>query len=172
MARHSRRVLAALVMAATAFLTVEARELQSVKPQPPKQPESLEPDSRRDQNRECHPWWKEARCVAEIGITPEQSATIDSIFRTEIEKMKPLRESVNQLERSLNEMIRANTTDVVVFTRQVQKIEKMRAELNTMRTVMLYRMRRVLNSEQNAKFQTMWDRRESERRKQDPDRRH
>ena len=172
MARHSRRVLAAFVMAATAFLTVEAREVQSVKPQPPKQPESQERDNRKDQNHECRPWWKEARCVAEIGITPEQSATIDAIFRTEIEKMKPLRESVNELERSLNETIRANTTDVVVFTRQVQKIEKMRAELNTMRTVMLYRMRRVLNSEQNAKFQTMWDRRESERRKQDPDRRH
>jgi hypothetical protein len=47
----------------------------------------------------------------------------------------------------------------------------MRAELNTLRTVMLYRMRRVLNSDQNAKVQAMWDRREAERRR-DGDKRH
>jgi Spy/CpxP family protein refolding chaperone len=172
MARHSRGVLAALIMAAAALVTAEARSLQSESPKSAKSSDSQGREGRRDQNHDCRPWWKDAKCVAEIGITPEQSATIDSIFRTEIEKMKPLRESINQLERSLNETVRANTTDVAVFTRQVQKIEKMRAELNTMRTVMLYRMRRVLNSEQNAKIQAVFDRREADRRKQDSDRHH
>ena len=84
---------------------------------------------------------------------------------------KPLREAINKMEKDLNATIRANTTEVAVFTKQVEKIEKTRAELNTMRTVMLYRIRRVLSDEQHRKVQAMMERRESERRRQD-DRRH
>jgi hypothetical protein len=36
---------------------------------------------------------------------------------------------------------------------------------------MLYRMRRVLNAEQNVKFQALFDRRDAERKKQDAERR-
>jgi hypothetical protein len=75
------------------------------------------------------------------------------------------------MERDLNATIRASTTDVAVFTRQVQKIEARRAELNTMRIVMLYRMRRVLNADQNARLQAMFDRNDAARKKQDDDRR-
>jgi Spy/CpxP family protein refolding chaperone len=171
MARHSRRVLATLAVAIGAILTAEARgsQTEAAKPQ---QPNPQGRDGRRDQSHECRPWWKEAKCVAEIGITSEQSATIDAIFKSEIEKMKPLRDSINQLERELNDTVRANTTEVAAFTRQVQKIEKMRAELNTMRTVMLYRMRRVLTNDQHAKLTAMLERRDAERRKQDSDRHH
>ena len=168
MARQYRWVIAALLVAAASLLA-EAREPQSETQQrPPQQNQSPE---KRGSDHDRRYWWKHPRDMAEIGLTADQSATIDSIFRTEIEKMKPMRDTINGLERSLNETIRANTTDVAVFTRQVQKIEKMRAELNTMRLVMLYRMRRVLNADQNAKFQAMWDRREAERRRQDDRRR-
>ncbi len=109
--------------------------------------------------------------MAEIGLSAGQSATIDGIFKSELEKMKPLREAINKMEKDLNATIRANTTEVAVFTKQVEKIEKTRAELNTMRTVMLYRIRRVLSDEQHRKVQAMMERRESERRRQD-DRRH
>ena len=129
MARHSRRVLLTLVVAIAAVLTVEARGFQTQPTQPRQQSEGR--DGRREQTHECRPWWKEAKCVAQIGISPEQSATIDAIFKSEIEKMKPLRDSINRMERELNDTVRANTTEVAAFTRQVQKIEKMRAELNT-----------------------------------------
>ena len=46
-----------------------------------------------------------------------------------------------------------------------------RAELNKLRVVMLYRMHRVLDAEQNTKFQAMIDRWEAERKKQDGDHR-
>jgi hypothetical protein len=40
-----------------------------------------------------------------------------------------------------------------------------------MRIVMLYRMRRVLNADQNARLQAMFDRNDAARKKQDDDRR-
>ena len=109
--------------------------------------------------------------AAEIGLTAQQSQTIDNIFKTEFEKILALRKVVHELERALDETMRANTADISAFARQVNKIEGKRAEMNTMRTVMLYRMRRVLNAEQNARFQAMADRREAERKKQDDRRR-
>jgi Spy/CpxP family protein refolding chaperone len=171
MARHTRWALAALLLAAVAA-PLHGRAPQADAPQaeaPPKVQQAR--DNRRDGN-DRRPWWKNPKDMAEIGLTADQSATIDGIFHAEIGKMKPLRETVNSLERALDETMRANTADISAFARQVQKIENKRAELNTMRTVMLYRMRRVLNAEQNGKLLAMWDRREAERRKQDGDRRH
>lgn len=168
MARQTRWAVAVVLLAALAApLHGRAPQVeQTEKAQP-----TVQQASRRDGN-DRRPWWKNPRDMAEIGLTSEQSATIDRIFHDEIEKMKPLRQTVNELERALDETMRANTADISAFSRQVQKIEGKRAELNTMRTVMLYRMRRVLNAEQNGKLLAMWDRQQAERRKQDGDRRH
>ena len=170
MARQTRWAVAVVLLAALAapLHGRGAKVEQTEKAQPKAQQASR--DSRHDGN-DRRPWWKNPRDMAEIGLTSEQSRTIDGIFHDEIEKMKPLRQIVNELERALDETMRANTADISAFSRQVQKIEGKRAELNTMRTVMLYRMRRVLNAEQNAKLLAMWDRQQAERRKQDGDRR-
>jgi Spy/CpxP family protein refolding chaperone len=165
MARHTRWALAAVLMAALAA-PLQGRALQAEHPQV-----QQAKDTRRDGN-DRRPWWKNPKDMTEIGLTTEQSAEIDKIFHAEIAKMRPLREAVNNLERALDETMRANTADIDAFARQVSKIESKRAELNSMRTVMLYRMRRVLNADQNARFQAMLDRqREAERRKQDAERR-
>ena len=170
MARQIRWAVAAALMAALAAplhgrVPVTERAPQAEKEQPKVQQASR--DSRRDGNHERRDWWKNPPDVAEIGLSQEQSKTIDDIFRSEIAKMRPLRDVVNNLERALDETMRANTADINAFARQVQKIEGKRAELNTMRTVMLYRMRRVLTPEQNEKLLAMWDRRQKQDRERD-----
>ena len=116
-------------------------------------------------------WWKNPHDMAEIGLTAEQSAKIDAIFRGEIDKMKQMRTQVNELERGVDAAMRANTADIAAFARQVEQVEHKRAELNKTRTVMLYRMHRVLTPEQHTKFRAMWDRREADRKKQESERR-
>jgi Spy/CpxP family protein refolding chaperone len=174
MARQSWWVIAAIMVAAVGSPAAAATSPQTsekaVPPQQQPRPQQAR-DGGRDGTHERRLWWKDPRDVAEIGLTPEQSETIDKIFKTELEKILALRRVVNELERALDETMRANTADISAFARQVNKIEVKRAELNSMRTVMLYRMRRVLNADQNAKFQAMADRREAARKKQDGDRR-
>jgi Spy/CpxP family protein refolding chaperone len=165
MARHTRWALASVLLAALTA-PLQGGTLQTEHPQA-----QQAKDQRRDGN-DRRPWWKNPKDMAEIGLSADQSTEIDRIFHAEIAKMRPLRETVTGLERALDETMRANTADIDAFARQVNKIESKRAELNSMRTVMLYRMRRVLNADQNARFQAMLDRqREAERRKQDSDRR-
>ena len=167
MARQTRWAVAVVLLAALAApLHGRGPETERT-PQGEKEPPKAQQASRRDGNHERRDWWKNPPDVAEIGLSQEQSKTIDDIFRSEIAKMRPLREVVNNLERALDETMRANTADINAFIRQVQKIEGKRAELNTMRTVMLYRMRRVLTPEQNAKLLAMWDRRQKQDRERE-----
>lgn len=171
MARHICWALAALFASGTLVLstgsTVRAEYLQPVTPQ-------NRPAAEQDQRREGHdrrPWWKDSKDMAEIGLTAAQSAEIDRIFHGEIEKMKPMRALITEMERGVDASSRANTADIEAYARQVRQVEHKRAELNTARTVMLYRMRRVLNAEQNVKFQALYDRRDADRKKQDAERR-
>jgi Spy/CpxP family protein refolding chaperone len=170
MVRHICWALAALVASGAFVLstdsTVRAEQQQSAT-QKPATPQS---DPRRENHERTH-WWKDPKYIAAIGLTSSQSSEIELIFRTEIEKIKPMMKVVTELERGVDATSRANTTDIEAYERQVRQVEQKRAEFNTARTVMLYRMRRVLNAEQNVKFQAMNDKREADRKKQDAERR-
>jgi Spy/CpxP family protein refolding chaperone len=172
MASHLCWALAALLASGTLALsagsTVRAEQVQQTAPQnrPAAQPEP------RREGHDRRLWWKDPKDMAEIGLTATQSAEIDRIFRAEIEKMKPMRELITEMERGVDATSRANTADIEAYARQVRQVEHKRAELNTARTVMLYRMRRVLNAEQNVKLQALYDRLNAERKKQDAERRH
>lgn len=168
MARHIGWTFAALLAFGALGLSAQA----TAQAEPPRQAERAEGrQDKRGDNYDRRLWWKNPRDMAEIGLTAAQAEQIDRIFRTEIAKMKPMRELITELERGVDATSRANTADIEAYARQVRQVEHKRAELNTARTVMLYRMRRVLNAEQNVKFQAFYDRREAERKKQDADRR-
>lgn len=170
MARHIDWALAALLASVTFGLSTGST-LQAERQAVPQTPAAVQQDPRRD-NHERRPWWRTPKDMAEVGLTAAQSAEIDLIFRTEMDKMKPMRTLVTEMERGVDATSRANTADIEAYARQVKQVEHKRAELNTARTVMLYRMRRVLNTEQNVKFQAFYDRREADRKKQDADRHH
>lgn len=169
MARHIGWALVTLLVSGTVGLGADATPQAE---SPKAQAERAEGRQDKRGNNDRRPWWKNPRDMAEIGLTREQSAQIDMIFHTELEKMKRIRGQINELERGIDAAMRANTADIAAFARQVEQVEHKRAELNKARTVMLYRMRRVLNADQNVKFQAFYDRREAERKKQDGDRRH
>jgi Spy/CpxP family protein refolding chaperone len=164
MVRHFRAALLAVVFASATLTAASERRPQGEIP-PVQQAAPADRQEKRGDNHERRPWWKNPRDMAEIGLSAAQSAEIDRIFHAEVEKMKPMRQLVVELERGVDATMRANTTDIAAFARQVERVEQQRAELNKARTVMLYRMRRVLNAEQNVKFQAFYDRREAERKK-------
>ena len=169
MASHIGWALAAL-LASGSIVSSTGSTLQTEGQAAQQKPAAVQQDPRRD-NHDRRPWWKDPKDMVEVGLTSAQSAEIDLIFRTEMDKMKPMRTLITEMERGVDATSRANTADIDAYARQVKQVEHKRAELNTARTVMLYRMRRVLSAEQNVKFQAFFDRREVERKKQDADRR-
>ena len=104
--------------------------------------------------------------MAAAGFSAQQGAEINRIFEESMAKAKPLREEVMKLQKELSESIAANTADIPVVAKQIEKVESRRYELNKLRYVMLYRMQRVLLPEQYQKLMAYFERREAERKKQ------
>jgi Spy/CpxP family protein refolding chaperone len=95
------------------------------------------------------PWWKDVQFQRDLALTTEQSARIESVYQTAIPNLRQKKAELDQQEEELSRLI-ANNADELVVTRQVDKVEAIRAHLNKSRTLMLLRMRQVLSPEQRV----------------------
>jgi Spy/CpxP family protein refolding chaperone len=102
------------------------------------------------------PWWKDAQFQKDLSLTPEQSARIDSAFQSTITLLRQNKVDLDQQEAELSRLIAANADESVV-TRQVDKVEGIRAHLNKTRTLMLLRMRQVLSPEQRVQLNKLYE---------------
>ncbi|HSC26407.1 MAG TPA: Spy/CpxP family protein refolding chaperone [Vicinamibacterales bacterium] len=132
------------------------------------------------QSREGRPqdqrwkWWINPDDRTELGITDQQSAEIDRIFESTLPELRAKSRELDRLEKALSKTMEG-VIDVATLTREVDRVEKLRAEMTTTRTVMLYRIRQVLSPEQRPKMEALRARRAEARRKQadrDKDNRH
>lgn len=168
MTRKTRCTLAILLsLAFTGAVRAQSEEQRPQTPQPQKT--SAQDKDKSQQTHPRFPWWKDEKFRAEVGFSLAQAEEIDRIVMPTLEQMRPLRREVEQLDKDIEKMI-ADSTDLMVFKQQVEKVEARRAELNKMRTLMLYKIRRVFTPEQNVKFRAAYERWEAARRKQDGDR--
>ena len=157
-------MLAAAVLC-TVPASAEPCEFQQAPPNYPGRPQDRRSDGRRPNDDKQRPpkWWVDEKSRAELGITGQQSAEIEQIFSSSLPRLRAARQELDQLETTLAQTIKDAAADPSVVKRQVDKVEDLRAELNKGRTLMLYRMHRVLTSEQRQKLQAMFDRRQQER---------
>ncbi len=111
------------------------------------------------------PWWKAPETRAELGISDKQSKDIDEIFQETLPSLRAAKDELDKLDEAVTKLIKEGSADVSVIAKQVAQAEQARANLTTKRTVMLYRMHRLLTPEQRIKLDAMFERREAERRK-------
>lgn len=111
------------------------------------------------------PWWRDAQFQRDLTLTSDQSARIDSVFQQTIPQLRQKKADLDTQEEELSKMIAANADEASV-TRQVDKVEAIRANMNKMRTLMLLRMRQVLSPEQRVKLNQLHDKWEKEHRRE------
>jgi Spy/CpxP family protein refolding chaperone len=100
------------------------------------------------------PWWKDEKVVKELALTTDQSNRIDNVFRATYPQLFQSREELDKQEAELSRLIEINADEAQV-SRQVDKVESVRAGLNKTRTLMLLHMRQVLTPKQNVKFKAV-----------------
>ena len=76
---------------------------------------------------------------------------IDAVFQAAISQLRQKKQELDQQEEELSQMIGANADETAV-TRQVDKVESIRASMNKMRTLMLLHERQVLTPEQRTRL--------------------
>lgn len=111
------------------------------------------------------PWWRDPQFQRDLSLTADQSARIDAVFQQTIPVLRQKKSDLDAQEEELSRMIAANADEASV-TRQVDKVEAIRANMNKMRTLMLLRMRQVLSPDQRVKLNQLHDKWEKEHRRE------
>ena len=170
MSRHPLRVFAFVLLCAApaAAAPLECRDrvaLPQAEPQqPPARGDQKGPDKQQPQQGRWM-WWRVAETKTELGITDQQAAEIDQIFQATVPALRAAKDELDKLDAEVAQVIKPATADVSAVQQLVTRAEQARAKLTTTRTVMFYRMHRVLSPDQRAKLNAMFERWEAQRRK-------
>lgn len=109
-------------------------------------------------------WWVDPQDRANLGITDQQSAAVEQIWQKSLPGLREAREKLTRLEDALTQLTSTDGVDEAKVVAQIELVENMRAEANKRRTLMIYRMHKVLTPDQRAKVKAMFEQREPQRR--------
>jgi Spy/CpxP family protein refolding chaperone len=97
-------------------------------------------------------WWKDAEVQKELGLSTAQSDKINTIWDATVPSLRKAHDELEALEAELSRLIRENVADEKIVALQIDHVEAHRSQVNKARSMMLYRMHRVLTANQ---YQTL-----------------
>ena len=114
-------------------------------------------------------WWQDEKMKAELALTADQSARIESVFQSSMATQRKNFDELGRREKEFSEMLLRDDTTEAAVMRQAEQVEALRAEMSKTRTLMLFRMNRILTTEQRVKFNELQERRDRERNRRPPE---
>jgi Spy/CpxP family protein refolding chaperone len=109
-------------------------------------------------------WWKDERFQKELALTPDQCSRIDGVFQAAQPALRAQQRALSMLEDELSKLVAEAKIEEPEVEHFVGRVEAARAELGKTRTMMIFRMRRILTADQHAKLQKLFEQYEKERR--------
>ena len=117
----------------------------------------------RDGRGDRKHWWIDPKLRADLGITDQQSAAVEQIWQKSLPALREAREKLEKLDDALSRMIGDGVDEAKVIA-QIELVENTRADANKRRTLMIYRMNKVLTSDQRAKVKAMFEQNDPQHR--------
>ena len=115
-------------------------------------------------------WWQTERFQKELKLTKEQITRVEGIFQASEPLLRAQKQAVDRREEKLSKVIADPKSDEAAVIQATDRLESARNELTRTRTLMLFRIRRVLDDEQVVKLNAMHDHDRSERDRRDRER--
>lgn len=112
-------------------------------------------------------WWRSEEFKKELGLSTEQVTKIDGIHQSTLPELRQERDELNTYEAKLSKLLESST-DEALIARQIDRVETARANVNKTRSLMLARIRLVLNPDQRARFKVMAERRQGQQNSRQP----
>ena len=109
-------------------------------------------------------WWQDQKFQQELVLTPEQVTRLDEIFQALQPTLKGQKETLDKLEARLSKVINDPKSDEAAMLQIAERVETARGELSKSRTLLLFRMRRILTSDQDVKMKALHEQWVRERR--------
>jgi Spy/CpxP family protein refolding chaperone len=108
-------------------------------------------------------WWQDDRFKRELALSAEQIDRLEEIYQSSGPAMRAQKATLDRLQADLSKVVADGTADEAVAADVIGRVESAKSELGRTRALMLYRMRRILTSDQHVKLQVLFDERERER---------
>tara|TARA_B100000029_G_scaffold516230_1_gene627805 strand:- start:920 stop:1369 length:450 start_codon:yes stop_codon:yes gene_type:complete len=104
-------------------------------------------------------WWAADEVKKELNLTTTQTEEIETIFKSLRPKFRELIQALEEEEEELADLMRAMQSEEWEIALQIDKVESARSALSKTRTLMLYRMRKILTTTQLDGLHDLWERR-------------
>jgi len=158
MARTSAWALAALLILPVYGRAADLCERTQGQPQQRAQ-QQQQPDpknGRGDQGHQRPPhWWIDPERRQQLAITDAQSKQVEEIWQKSLPELRKFRDQLISLDEQVSKMVQDGAPEAAV-TGLVEQTENTRAQANKARTLMIYRMYKVLTPDQRAKVMAMY----------------
>jgi Spy/CpxP family protein refolding chaperone len=114
-------------------------------------------------------WWQSERFQKELGLTQEQITRIEGIYQSATPLLRAQKEAFDRREEKLSKVIADPKSDEAMVVQATDRLEAARNEMGRTRTLMIFRIRRVLTDEQHVKLNAMHehDRKQREQRERE-----
>jgi Spy/CpxP family protein refolding chaperone len=123
----------------------------------PGKAERIDPKADASKAKTAHKWWRVPEMRAKFGITDAQSAELDGIYHSFYGALKSGTTEVERYQRDVSQIMADNASTEPDVLHAIDKLETAKARLSRTRSLMLYRMYRVLTPEQRVKVKKHQD---------------
>lgn len=106
---------------------------------------------------QAYKWWQSDRFKTDLALSSEQVDGLEDVFQGLLPRLASGKEDVDRLEKQLSDFIADGTASEPDVLRMIDQVEGARAELGKARTLMMYRMHRILTPEQRVKLKALHD---------------
>ncbi len=97
-------------------------------------------------------WWREAGVQRDLGLTAGQIESLEKAFHRKLKQRIALRRKLDQMDGALAKLIARGDADDSTVARLSNEVERIRAERNVSRTLMLVEMYRILTPAQRLEL--------------------
>lgn len=128
------------------------------------EPDAQSGPSQQEQEarRRAQKWWMSDDGRAEFGITEQQSKDLEGVFQSLLPRLRANKSELDRQEKVLSQLLNEANSDETLVVQAIDRVENARGALSRTRTLMLYRMYRLLSAEQRAKVQAYHERKSQE----------
>jgi Spy/CpxP family protein refolding chaperone len=98
-----------------------------------------------------HKWWRSDEMRAQFGITDAQSVELEKIFQSFVAGLKSGMTEVDRYQKEVSRLMADPAASEVDVIQAINRLEAAKADLGRTRSLMLFRMYRVLTPEQRVK---------------------
>jgi Spy/CpxP family protein refolding chaperone len=93
-------------------------------------------------------WWRDVKVQRELALTADQVKRLETVFVSTLAERRKLRRELDRLEEHVGQIIARADLNMSRASAWIEQLESARAKRNVARTLMLFKMHRILTPKQ------------------------